>query len=83
MDKGKGTAKDNVLDDSINGMDDDYNDMLDYGGNPDVPLNAMGSNFEEDEEDMAGVANTIVVIEGAADTVEGADIDAPESSNTT
>ncbi|KAK9182916.1 hypothetical protein WN944_026064 [Citrus x changshan-huyou] len=63
MDKGNGTAKDNVLDDSINGMDDDYNDMLDYGANPDVPLNAMGSNFEEDEEDMAGVADTIVGIE--------------------
>ncbi|KAK9179900.1 hypothetical protein WN943_029106 [Citrus x changshan-huyou] len=83
MDKGKGTAKDNVLDDSINGMDDDYNDMLDYGANPNVPLNAMGSNFEEDEEDMAGVADTIVGIEGATDIVEGADMDALESSNMT
>lgn len=52
MDKGKGIAKDNVLDDSINGMDDDYDDLFDDGGNHNIPLNVMGSDFKEDEEDM-------------------------------
>ena len=83
MDKGKGIAKDNVPNDSINGMDDNYDDMFDDGANPDVRPYAMGSNFEEDEEDMEGVVDAVAGMKSPADAVEGAYMDALKSSNET
>ena len=61
----------------------DYDDLFDDGANPDVPLYATGSNFEEDEKVMEDATNGAASIEGVADTVEGADMDALESSNST
>ena len=79
MDKGKGIAKDNMPNDSINGMDDNYDD----GANSYVRPYAMDSNFEEDEEDMEGATDAVAGMESPTDVIEGAYMDAPKSSNET
>lgn len=67
----------------IQGYNDDYDDLFDDSANPDVPLYATGSNFEEDEGNMEGTAAGAAGMEGVAYAIKGADMDALESSNST
>lgn len=67
----------------IQRYNDDYDDLFDDSANPDVPLYATGSNFEEDEGNMEGTAAGAAGMEGVAYAIEGADMDALESSNST
>lgn len=83
MDKGQVIVVDNLYDDGINYEDDDYDDLFDDDANPKFLLYAMGSYFEKDEEGMEDVADAMVGIEGVVDASEGADMNAPESSNVT
>lgn len=80
-DKGKGSVKDHVPDDGINYKDDDYDDLLDDGVDPDIPLYSMGFDLGEDAEDMEGVAaDAVASVEGTANAFKSADINASESS---
>lgn len=83
MDKGQVIVVDNLYDDGINYEDDDYDDLFDDDANPKFPLYVMGSYFEKDKEGMEDVTNAMVSIEGVVDASEGADMNAPESSNVT
>lgn len=83
MDKGKGMLKDNVPDDCVNYVDNDYDNLFYDCTNPEVRLYAMGSDFEEDEEDIDCAANAMASMEGVVDALEGANMDALENSNVT